>query len=156
MFTVEFDRLNSLLLVRFRGQLALSDISTFDKLASAFVAAEGPVHIIVDFTAVQSISIPDRAIAERGRQPQLCPSHRRAIVAPQAELRGLYQVFAANQEAVGLSPPPIVETLGQALVSIGLRKSRLKTVTVSTPELSGLVTSLERSPRHSAVASWRV
>ena len=153
MFTVEFDRLNTLLVIRFGGRLVLGDIASFDKFASAFVAAEGPVHIIVDFSSVQSVSIPDRAIAERGRQPQLCPSHCRAIVAPQAELRGLYQVFAANQANVGLVPPPIVETLKQALVSIGINNTLLKTVGVNTPELSALIANNGTHPRHAAAAS---
>jgi hypothetical protein len=86
------------------------------------VEAEGPMHFMLDFSGVERVSMPDKAIAERGRRLQLCPGYRRVIVAPQPEILGLYHVFAAGQLAVGSSPPVIVRSLGEAWVRLGLRR----------------------------------
>jgi hypothetical protein len=126
MFTLQFDRKHRLALVRFFGSFTSSDIANFDHAADKFIAAEGPSDFVLDFTAVRSVAMPDRAMVARGRRPQSCPGYRRVVVAPQPEIFGLYQIFAAHQLRIGSEAPVIVRTLHDALGFLG----------VGTPDLS--------------------
>jgi hypothetical protein len=102
--------------------LCRDDIGTFDRAAGLFVAAEGCAHFVLDFTAVDSVAIPDRALADRAKRPHICPGFQRVVVAPQIEIAELYRLFAAHQSRVGSAAPRIVKTMEQALVHLGVGK----------------------------------
>ena len=122
MFSLAFDRNHRVVLVSFRGEFGADDIATLDAAAGAFVAKNGPVHFILDFTGVQRVSMPDQAIAERAERPPLCPGFKRVIVAPQPEIFGLYCLFAAKQQRTGAEPPVVVRSMRSAVdfLSLGL------------------------------------
>ena len=101
MFSLGFDRQRRLALARFSGEFGRDDIGALDRAIANLIAAEGPVHLLFDFTAVESVAMPDRAIAERGRRPHRCPGYQRVIVAPQPEIFELYRLFGANQSLIG-------------------------------------------------------
>src|SRR5205814_333988 len=60
MFDVEFDRQHKLVLVRFRGDFGRNDIENLDDAIARLVAAEGPVHFLLDFSAVAASASPGR------------------------------------------------------------------------------------------------
>ncbi len=120
MFNVEFDRQHRLVLVRFRGDFGRNDIGTLDDAIARLVGAEGPVHFLLDFSAVETISVTQAAIGERGKRAQLFPGYHRIIVAPQPEIFALYCLFGANQSLIRSSVPLVVETMEQALVCLGV------------------------------------
>jgi hypothetical protein len=126
MFTLGFDRQRRVLLARFSGELGGHDIGAFDHAVSHCIAVEGCAHLVLDFTAVDSVALPDKAVAERGRRPHRCPGYQRIVVAPQPEIVGLYRLFGANQSMVGSSAPKIVKTLDHALVHLGVGKPNFK------------------------------
>ena len=128
MFSLEFDRPHRLALVRFSGEFGRSDIGALDRAAERLVASEGPVHFLFDFTDVELVAMPDKAIAERGRRPHSSPGYQRVVVAPQPEIFELYRLFNANQALVGSEAPTIVKTLELALIHLGVRKPDFKPV----------------------------
>jgi hypothetical protein len=121
LFGLAFDRNHRVVLVSFRGQFGSDDIATLDAAAHAFVAKNGPVHFLLDFTGVQRVCMPDRAIAERAERPPLCPGFKRVIVAPHPEIFGLYCLFAAKQRRMGADPPVVVRSMQSAVDFLGLR-----------------------------------
>lgn len=121
MFTIEFDRWHRLTLFRFSNTFSTDDIQAVDEAGAALVAAAGAAHFLFDFTAVEAIAMPDRAITERGRRRQLCPGYKRVVVASHPEIVGLYRLFGANQSRVGSAPPTIVHTIADGLGHLGVR-----------------------------------
>ena len=128
MFHIEFDRHHRLAWARFSREFVRDDILAFDQATKAFIATEGCAHFVFDFTAVDSVAMPDRALAERGKRPHMCPGYQRIIVAPQPEIFGLYRLFGANQSMVGSAAPIIVKTMKHALIHLGVGKPDFKPV----------------------------
>jgi hypothetical protein len=122
MISFARDRRHNVTLARFSGEFAADTIGRLDHAIGLLVEAEGPMHFLLDFSAIERVNMPDRAIAERSRRLPLCPGYQRVIVAPQPEILGLYCVFAAGQRAVGASPPVIVRSIAEALRHLGLRR----------------------------------
>jgi len=69
---------------------------------------------------VRRVSMPDRAIAERAERPPLCPGFRRVIVAPHPEIFGLYCLFAAKKQRIGVDAPVVVRSMQSAVDFLGL------------------------------------
>jgi len=122
LFSLAFDRSHRVVLVSFRGEFGNDDIATMDADARAFVEANGPVHFLLDFSGVQRVSMPARAIAERAERPPLCPGFKRVIVAPQPEIFGLYCLFAAKQQHIGVNAPVVMRSMQSAVDFMGLRR----------------------------------
>lgn len=121
MFSLAFDRSHRVVLVSFSGEFGSGDITTLDAVAHTFVAKEGAVHFVLDFTGVQRVSIPDQTIAKRAEQPPLCVGFKRIVVAPQPEIFGLYRLFAAKQQRIGADAPLLVRSMQAALTLLDLR-----------------------------------
>jgi hypothetical protein len=97
VFTIEFDRRQSLMLVRFAGTFRPDDLATLDELSDVFIAAEHPTRAPYDFTAVEYIDMPPEVMAMRAGQAQFCSHMRQAVVAPQAEIFGLVRLYGINR-----------------------------------------------------------
>jgi hypothetical protein len=123
VFSLAFDRKHKVLLASFRGEFGSDAIATFDAAAQAFVAKEGAVHFLLDFTGVHRVSMPEQAIAERAARPPLCAGFKRVVVAPDPEIFGLYCLFAAKQERIGAGPPVVVRSVQSALELLDLRSA---------------------------------
>jgi hypothetical protein len=121
LFSLAFDRVHRVMLASFRGRLGSDDIAAFDATAQAFVAQEGAVHFLLDFTGVQRVSMPDQAIAERAQRPPLCAGFKRVVVAPHPEIFLLSCLFAAKQQHIGADAPIVVRSVQSALDFLGLR-----------------------------------
>jgi hypothetical protein len=128
MFSLEFDRQHRLALARFSGEFDRGDIGALDRATERLVASEGPFHFLFDFTAVESVAMPDKVFAERGRRPHRSPGFQRVVVAPHPEIFELYRLFNANQVLVGSEVPTMVKTLELALIHLGVRKPNFKPV----------------------------
>jgi hypothetical protein len=131
MFAVEFDQRQKALLVVFSRRFTAADLSGLDDIAEILVEAEGPMSGVFDFSRIEEIDITSQGVASRGRQAQLCPGLRRAIVAPQPEMFALAEVFAQNQGVVGSEPPKVVCTMAEALAWLGLERLHSRPVEVS-------------------------
>jgi hypothetical protein len=135
-------------LFRFSGALSRGDIGAVDHACKAFLAAEGGAHFVFDFTAVETVAVPDEAIARRGKRPQLNAGYQRVVVAPQVEISELFRLFAANQVQIGAEPPTVVKTLRQALIHLGVGRPAFRAVAVE----DRVVRLVKKQPRGQIVS----
>lgn len=115
MFTLKVDRGRKLIEATFSGCFDAADLRKLDAAARVAFASEGPMDALFDFTLVETVALPDRLIADRGRVPQVCPGYKRVIVTSNPELFQLFRVYGAYQAVVGSEPPVIVSNKGMAL-----------------------------------------
>lgn len=121
MLTLLFDHKNRVLLARFSGIYTSDDIAAFDRGVGRFVAEEGAVRGLYDFSRVEAVAVPKTKFFELGRRPQLALDQDRVIVAPQLEIYELARLYAALQRDFGNVEPRIVRTLAEAYELLGLR-----------------------------------
>lgn len=115
MFTLEFEDTYRILLVRFSGVLMPEDICQIDQVVTQAIAYGGPLHgLLVDFSAVQAVGVPQSFIALRATLPLISPDCERVFVVPSAGLRELAQTYAALQRAYGTKAPHVVDSMSDA------------------------------------------
>lgn len=118
MFALAFDRRNNILLARFSGVFNSSDIAELDAAIVRFTADHGPVHGIMDFSAVTAVSVPMSRLVRRGRQPAISPAYKRVIVASDPELFHLARTFTIQQGLAGSPEPIVVSSMKEALKTL--------------------------------------
>jgi hypothetical protein len=114
MLALSFEAHHRVLLVRFFGSMTLQDLSTLDRTAHAFVAREGVVRVIADFTDVSKTEFATSTITNRGLRKPIMGDQPRIYVASTPELFGLARLFASYQENVAGRGPKIVATMAEA------------------------------------------
>jgi hypothetical protein len=103
------------MLTRYGEIFSWDDISEHDAFTPGFVAQEGYVRNIFDFTDVAAIAIPRPKLLLRGRKVRTNPGQARVVVAPQPEIHDLYSEYARKQFEIGNGTMTVVPTLSQAL-----------------------------------------
>ena len=79
MFTVLLEPRDKVMLIRYSGVLSAEDLSTLDAFVAGYVAREGYVRSIFDFTDVETFAIPRSRLVERGRKPRICSGRRSSL-----------------------------------------------------------------------------
>lgn len=115
MFALSFDRRHKILLARFSGIFNSSDIAELDTEIVRFTADHGPVHGILDFSAVVAVSVPASRLEQRARRPAISPACKRIIVAKDPQLHRLARNFATQQGQAGTPEPVVVASMEEAL-----------------------------------------
>jgi hypothetical protein len=128
MFTLEFECTRRVLVARFSGILLYEDIVEVDWAVIAFVAREGLVRSLFDFSAVGAIAVLGRLFVERGRLPQTTLGQERVIVAPQPELYDLARAYASQQHAFGNREPRVVLSLWDTYRLLKLERPEFRAV----------------------------
>jgi hypothetical protein len=123
MFALAFDRRHNILLSRFSGVFNSSDITELDTAIVRFTSDHGPVHGIMDFSAVIAVSVPLRRLLQRGRQPAISPAYKRVIVAREPELFQLARSFSIQQGLAGSPEPIVVSSMEEALKSLAVESA---------------------------------
>ena len=123
MFTLAYDRAHNVLLARFAGVFSSQDIEELDRAVMAFTAREGPSHGLLDFTAVDAISVPLSRLVQRSQQPPFSPGHRRVFVADGAQALELARTFASEQALAGSGGVQIVATRAEAYALLRIGKT---------------------------------
>src|SRR5215471_14513446 len=80
MFSLAYDKGHKVLRARFEGVMSSQDVDELDRAVIAFTAREGPTHGLVDFSAVDVVSIPPGILARRSQQPPFNPGYKRVFV----------------------------------------------------------------------------
>jgi hypothetical protein len=115
VFTLEFEDTYRILLVRFSGVLVSEDICQIDEVVTQAIAWGGRLHgLLLDFSSVQAVGIPETFVALRASLPLISPDCERAFVVPSAELRELAQTYAALQRTYGAKAPHVVDSMSDA------------------------------------------
>lgn len=130
MFRLLFEGRERVLLTRYSGVFSSDDITKLDAIVVEFVAREGYVRNIFDFTDVDGMAIPRTRLFERGRRPRMNPGKDRVIVAPQHEIQQLYGDYARAQIDIGNGKLMIVQTLTEAFDQLRLRSPDFKPIAI--------------------------
>ena len=128
MLTLMFASRRRVHLARFSGMVAWVDFEALDKAVIEFVARTGPVDAILDFSAAQTMAMPETRILNRGRTPQLMPGRRRILVVPTFEQQGLARLFVSEQTHLGATPPEIVSAIDDAFAALGVAEADFEPV----------------------------
>ncbi|UYN96127.1 MAG: hypothetical protein KIT25_04045 [Enhydrobacter sp.] len=118
MFTLWFERRQRVLLVRISGVMSSQDFETHDRNVLTFLAREGAVRGLYDFSAVDAVAVPISKVMQRGQAPSIIAD--RVIVAPRAAGEEFARTIRDQQRLAGHREPIIVPTLGEAYALLDL------------------------------------
>jgi hypothetical protein len=124
MFHLSFDAEHRVLLSSFSGTYAPDDITLRDGAVRRFVAANGLVNGIMDFSAVDRISVSMDLLIERSHQPPILRGRKRVIVAPDEPALAFNRLVAAHQLYARKEEPALVRSMREACGILGVLTPR--------------------------------
>jgi hypothetical protein len=119
MFTLEFDRIHNVLLIRFSGMLLPEDIRSLDQ-AAHFLRDHGPVRRLLDFSGVSTVAIPESFLRSPSALTQISLGQAGVLVVSQEELLELVRRYARQQREHGNPEPAIVGTIAEAYAVLNI------------------------------------
>jgi hypothetical protein len=114
MFDLAYDAKHSVLLSRFSGTYSRADIALRDNAVRRFVAKNGLVRGLMDYSAVDSIDIPLDLLIQRAHEPGILTGHQRVIVAPSELAYSFNRLVAAHQLFARKVEPVLVRSVSDA------------------------------------------
>ena len=114
MFDLAYDAKHSVLLSRFSGAYSPADIALRDNAVRRFVAKNGLVRGLMDYSAVDSIDVPLDLLIQRAHQPGILTGHQRVIVAPSEPAYSFNRLVAAHQLFARKAEPVLVRSVSDA------------------------------------------
>jgi hypothetical protein len=114
MFDLAYDAKHSVLLSRFSGTYSPADIALRDNAVRRFVAKNGLVRGLMDYSAVDSIDVPLDLLIQRAHQPGILTGHQRVIVAPGEPTYSFNRLVAAHQLFARKAEPMLVRSVSDA------------------------------------------
>ncbi|UYN96601.1 MAG: hypothetical protein KIT25_06615 [Enhydrobacter sp.] len=127
MFTLDHDREAGLLLVRFTGTLTVDIHRAMVAAVQRFVAANGLVDAIVDFSAVETHALDLAYLKTVASERAVLHGRKRVFVAPQDLAFGTSRLFEMHQAATG-DRPFVVRTMAEALEIVGVPAPRYERI----------------------------
>jgi hypothetical protein len=132
MLSLKVDRANNVLLVTMAGALTAERLAALDGQVISFIAREGTMSTIVDFSGVTSVEVDIPSLVDRGRVPSLMSGKPRVYVAIDTLLLGLLRLYSENQVNAGEMPPTIVPSLADAFDIFGLVQANFEPLDLAT------------------------
>jgi hypothetical protein len=126
------DRENGVLLVKFAGPLTVESLITLDRELKSFIAREGIMPTVIDFTDITSVDVQTSTLIDRGKNRSLMPGQPRVFVATQSLLFGLLRVYGAHQDGSGERPPTIVRSLDAAFATLSLTHPNFEPIAIGS------------------------
>ena len=118
MFSLALERRHRVLMVRVTGVMSSQDFDTHDHAVLAFLAREGMVRGLYDFSAVDAVAVPASKVVQRGQAPSIITD--RVVVAPRSASEEFARAIRDQQRLAGHREPTIVATLCEAYSLLGL------------------------------------
>ena len=103
--------------------MSSEDLERIDGALAAFVAREGFVRGIFDFSTIEANAVPLTFLVRYGRLPQILLGQERVIVVPQQEAYDLACAYAVQQRDFGNMEPKIVRDLADAYRLFGVNEA---------------------------------
>ena len=91
-----------------------ADIALRDNAVRRFVAKNGLVRRLMDYSAVDSIDVPLDLLIQRAHQPGILTGHQRVIVAPGEPTYSFKRLVAAHQLFARKAEPVLVRSISDA------------------------------------------
>ena len=132
MVSLKVDRANSVLLVTLAGAMTAERLAALDGQVVSFIAREGTMSTIVDFSGVTSVEVDISSVVNRGRGPSLMSGKPRVYVAIDTLLLGLLRLYSENQVNAGEMAPTIVPSLADAFDVFGLVQPNFEPLDLQT------------------------
>ena len=114
-----FARQQGVLMARVTGVYDIEAMASLDSFVAKFVAANGPVRALYDFSEVEQVTVPESRMAERARQPSIAGGQR-VMVAPRATGLSQARAYSEQQSDAGQPVIGVVAKLEEAYVLLGL------------------------------------
>src|SRR5258708_22058793 len=113
------DRRTGALLMKFAGPISTASLNAFDGEPKSFVAREGTMSTVIDFTGA-SVEVEVSLLIDQGRGRSLMPGESRVFVTKDSLLFGLLRICGAYQYGRGGKKPLIVPSLVEAFRALAL------------------------------------
>jgi hypothetical protein len=114
MFDLAYDAKHSVLLSRFSDTFSPADITLRDNAVRRFVAKNGLVRGLMDYSAVDAIDVPLDLLIQRAHQPGILTGHQRVIIAPSEPAYSFNRLVAAHQLFARKAEPVLVRSVSDA------------------------------------------
>jgi hypothetical protein len=138
MIELAIDRSRGLLLVEFCGTFTEDSLVVLDEHLQAFVASEGVMPTIIDFTGVESVNIAVATMVHRGGQRSQLLGQRRIFVSSDLLLFGLLRLYGTHQDHQGETPPITVRSLPEAFAELGISRPMFEPISNPLPGLAAM------------------
>jgi hypothetical protein len=127
MLSLAFDRKHRVLRTTSSGIFASQDIEELDRAVIEFVARQGQVRCIYDYTEVEALAVPESLMARRAQQP-LIVREQRVIVASRVAGGEAARTYVRHQREAGQKEAAIVDTLEEAYRLLRIKNPRFEPV----------------------------
>jgi hypothetical protein len=121
MMTLAFDRGNRVLRVTVSGIFASTDLEEIDRTVISFLAREGSVRSIYDYTDVQTLAMPHSRLVQRAQQPAIVRDQR-VIVASRVMGGDGARAYGRYQREAGEKDAAVVGSLAEAYDLLDLKE----------------------------------
>lgn len=128
------DRGNGVLLVKFEGSVTVESLIALDRELKSFIAREGMMPTVIDFTDISSVDVQISTLVDRGKNRSLMPGQPRVFVATKLLLFGLLRVYGAYQDGSGERPPTIVRSLDDAFATLSLTDPKFEPIVIGSEQ----------------------
>jgi hypothetical protein len=133
MICLQVDRAHDVLLVTFAGAMTAKSLALLDILLTNFVAREGTMPTVIDFTAVTAVDVGVATLVTRGQGRTLMPGQSRIFVTPDDLLFGLLRLYSTYQDHRGERPPTTVRSMAEAFKLLSLSEPKFEPVAMASP-----------------------
>jgi hypothetical protein len=127
MFRLSFDAKHKVLLSSFSGTYGADDITLRDNAVRRFVGRNGDVNGIMDFSAVDHITVSMDLLIQRSHQPPILHGQR-VIVAPDEPALAYTRLVAAHQLYARRIEPALVRSMREAYGILGIAEPQFVAV----------------------------
>jgi hypothetical protein len=127
MLTLAFDRANRVLRVTVSGIFASAEMEELDRVVIDFLAREGPVRGIYDYTDVEAFAVPHSRLVQRAQQPAIMRDQRVMVASRIAGGEGA-RTFARHQQEAGEKSAVLVHSLEEAYAVLDLEQPRFEPI----------------------------
>lgn len=130
MIQFSIDRRNGVLLVEFTGSMTVESLNALDGDLKSFVACEGMMPTVIDFTDISAVEVQVSTLIDRGKSRSLMPGQPRVFVVTDPLLFGLLRLYGTYQDCSGEKSPSIVGSLDEAFATLSLANPKFDQVAI--------------------------
>jgi anti-anti-sigma regulatory factor len=128
------DRRNSVLLVTFSGAVTVEALIVLDDQMKDFIAHEGTMPTVIDFTDVSSVDANLATFVNRGKDRSLMTGQPRVFVAIDPLLFGLLRLYGTHQDIRGEQPPTIVHSVAEAFEALAVTEPTFELIAMGSAD----------------------
>lgn len=132
MISLAVDRVAGVLLVSFAGPVTLESLARLDSELLRFIAQNGVMSTVIDFTAATTIEVQPSTLVNRGNNRSLMSGRPRVFVTDNPLMFGLLRMYSAHQDNFGEMAPSIVWSLAEAFETLQLTCPHFEPVAIDS------------------------